>query len=181
MDALREVFEGMGFTGVKTVLASGNVVFTGPKANEATLTRRLERQLSEELGFAVPTVLRTIEDLERLVAAKPFTKAGLSPKIVPRVTFLKRGQLAPGQVAAPPGASRKGARPPVGRSGLTFPHRAEGQGFTVLGIVDEVVCSVVDVSVASTPSVMRFLEKEFGKEVTTRTWDTVQRIIKAAP
>jgi hypothetical protein len=49
--------------------------------------------------------------------------------------------------------------------------------YVVLGIYDRVVCSVVDLTGARTPDLMRWLESEFGKEITTRTWKTVQRIL----
>jgi hypothetical protein len=41
------------------------------------------------------------------------------------------------------------------------------------------VCSVVDLSGASSPDLMRVLDKTFGDEVTTRSWNTVERIVKA--
>jgi hypothetical protein len=37
---------------------------------------------------------------------------------------------------------------------------------------------VIDLTSAKTPDLMRWLEKEFGKEITTRTYKTVQRILK---
>jgi uncharacterized protein (DUF1697 family) len=42
---------------------------------------------------------------------------------------------------------------------------------------DRAVCSIVDLKNSRTPQVMSDLEKKFGKEITTRTWQTVQRII----
>jgi hypothetical protein len=48
----------------------------------------------------------------------------------------------------------------------------------VLGIHDRIICSVVDLTRTKTPDLMRWLEKEFGREITTRTWRTVGRILK---
>jgi uncharacterized protein (DUF1697 family) len=42
MPALKRAFEAAGFTEVKTVLSSGNVVFTARAASERTLERRAE-------------------------------------------------------------------------------------------------------------------------------------------
>jgi hypothetical protein len=39
------------------------------------------------------------------------------------------------------------------------------------------VCSVVDLTGATTPDLMAWLEKRFGKAITTRTWKTVGRIL----
>ena len=41
-----------------------------------------------------------------------------------------------------------------------------------------VVCNIIDMKNAKTPEIMRSLEKKFGKEITTRTWATVNRILK---
>jgi uncharacterized protein (DUF1697 family) len=40
------------------------------------------------------------------------------------------------------------------------------------------LCTVIDVSGARTPDFMRALEREHGKQMTTRTWKTVGRILK---
>ncbi|HSX47613.1 MAG TPA: DUF1697 domain-containing protein [Patescibacteria group bacterium] len=40
------------------------------------------------------------------------------------------------------------------------------------------LCSVIDTTTSKTPDFMVKLEKRFGKEITSRTWNTVQRIIK---
>ncbi len=40
------------------------------------------------------------------------------------------------------------------------------------------LCTVLDLSGAKTPDFMRRIEKEYGKEITTRTWKTVGRILK---
>jgi hypothetical protein len=42
------------------------------------------------------------------------------------------------------------------------------------------VCSVVDLSGATSPDLMRVLDKEFGTDVTTRSWNTVERVLRAA-
>lgn len=40
------------------------------------------------------------------------------------------------------------------------------------------VCFVVDITKTTTPKIMRDLEKKYGKKVTTRTWGTVQKVLK---
>ena len=44
---LRRLFEELGFDDVRTVLASGNVVFSAERADAATLKSRIEHALSE--------------------------------------------------------------------------------------------------------------------------------------
>jgi uncharacterized protein (DUF1697 family) len=60
----------MGFDAVKTLLASGNVLFDA-KADKG-LRARIEAGLKAQFGFEVPIVLRTIDELRAMVAANPF-------------------------------------------------------------------------------------------------------------
>jgi hypothetical protein len=64
------------------------------------------------------------------------------------------------------------------RPTFSFPYRPEDRDYTILGMYGRDVCSVIDLTSAKTPDLMRWMEKEFGKEVTTRTFDTVERILR---
>lgn len=75
MDRLRGLFVELGFRGVTTFIATGNVVFEGRETAEAPLRRRLEAHLERELGYAVPTVLRTPDELGALLEFEPFDRA----------------------------------------------------------------------------------------------------------
>ena len=67
---LKAAFEALGFTDVKTLLASGNVLFDA-KAGKG-LKQKIEAGLKAAFGFDVPIVLRTLDELKALVAADPF-------------------------------------------------------------------------------------------------------------
>jgi uncharacterized protein (DUF1697 family) len=69
MADLRELLTELGYEDVRTVLASGNVVFTGPKAKAR---EKLEKALEERFGFKVDVVLRTMAELHEVVKAEPF-------------------------------------------------------------------------------------------------------------
>ncbi len=66
MDHLRGLFRAMGFTAVKTVLASGNVVFSSSSGDPQVLAKRIESQLQKELGYSVATLVRTPAELRRI-------------------------------------------------------------------------------------------------------------------
>ena len=70
-DALRAAFETIGFAGVVTFRASGNVIFTADD-DEAAVTNRVEEGLSEHLGYEVPTFVRSAAELEAMAAYQPF-------------------------------------------------------------------------------------------------------------
>jgi uncharacterized protein (DUF1697 family) len=63
-------FEAMGFSAVKTLIASGNVVFSAE--DEPGLAARIEQGLEQKFGFEIGTVLRTQQALREMVAVGPF-------------------------------------------------------------------------------------------------------------
>ena len=74
---LTAAFEGLGFDGVWTYRASGNVVFEDAGQERTALVQRIEDGLGKALAYEVPTVLRSAEELAAIVAFEPFTPAEL--------------------------------------------------------------------------------------------------------
>jgi len=72
MDALRALFEEMGFQNVATFIASGNVIFESPAAGTRALEAQIERHLKEALGYEVATFVRTPGELAAIAAYRPF-------------------------------------------------------------------------------------------------------------
>jgi uncharacterized protein (DUF1697 family) len=72
---LKHVFETMGFADAKTLLASGNVVFSAE--TEKGLATRIEKGLEQKFGFSIGVVLRSQEALQQMIKADPF---GAIPK-----------------------------------------------------------------------------------------------------
>ena len=78
MDYLRQLFESMGFTGIETFIASGNVIFTSQAAdNPANLERAIESGLRLALGYEVATFIRTEAELAAIAAYSPFEPAAI--------------------------------------------------------------------------------------------------------
>lgn len=71
MADLRSVFEGIGFEAVRTYINSGNVVFTAPEQDRASLTSRIEGAIEARFGFPVATLVRDIGEVRSIVAALP--------------------------------------------------------------------------------------------------------------
>jgi uncharacterized protein (DUF1697 family) len=70
MADLRALLEELGYEDVRTVLASGNIVFTGAKAKAR---ERLEAALAERFGMDIDVVVRTMAELQAVVADDPFS------------------------------------------------------------------------------------------------------------
>ncbi|NLF04553.1 MAG: DUF1697 domain-containing protein [Actinomycetales bacterium] len=78
MARLRALLEGAGFTGVRTVLASGNVAFTPPEglSDGAPRARALVEQLmSDEFGYTAVVQVVLADAVERCLADAPWGEA----------------------------------------------------------------------------------------------------------
>jgi uncharacterized protein (DUF1697 family) len=84
---LKAVVEGLGFADVKTLLASGNVVFTAPDTDAATLETEIHRALDVATGLRSEVFVRTREELDKVIAANPFPDAATSRPSFLVVTF----------------------------------------------------------------------------------------------
>jgi uncharacterized protein (DUF1697 family) len=62
MDHLRGLFEALGLLNVATFIASGNVIFETATDDVASLQTRIERHLTQELGYVVPTFIRSAQE-----------------------------------------------------------------------------------------------------------------------
>lgn len=154
MPELKRSFEQAGFDAVKTVLSSGNVVFDARKASAATLQRKAEAAMQEHLGRSFLTIVRQVDALQELLEADPFSAFKLPAGAKRVVTFL----------AAAPAKS------------LKLP--MEVGGARILAMQGQEVFTAY-VPQPGNPVFMNLIEKTFGKDVTTRTWDTMAKCAAA--
>lgn len=152
---LAKVFEQLSFDRVHTVLSSGNVLFETSERSAAKLEQRIERALHDHLGAPCAVILRTRRQIERISGLDAFDAWDDELTGRCQVTFLKR---SPAPSLTP--------RPRV-------------TGATIIEVRDRAVFFVVDTTTSATPVLMRELERNYGKDITTRTWKTVQRIASA--
>ncbi len=151
MADLKASFEAAGFAHVSTVLSSGNVLFDARAASSDALERRAEAAMKERLGRVFMAIVRPVDALRSLVADDPYRPFGLPPGAKRIVTFLRS--------AADPD--------------LSLPIEVDGarilcvRGGEALGAY---------VRTPRGPVFMTLIERTFGKEVTTRTWETVRRV-----
>ena len=71
MDRLRAIFAELGLDDVSTFIASGNVLFSTESDGADELRERIEGELASQLGYEVPTFLRSTSELARIVAFSP--------------------------------------------------------------------------------------------------------------
>ena len=61
---------------------------------------------------------------------------------------------------------------------LHLPWTSDDNSYKIIDKSDKTVLSVLDLSIAKTPKAMKAFERFFGKNITTRNWNTIKRIEK---
>jgi len=156
MPELKKAFEKAGFTDVRTLLGSGNVIFDAPKTPIPALESKVEAAMQKSLGRSFLTIVRPVAALHEILAADPYAEFRLPAGAKRVVTFLRE--------------------PPESRPKL--PVALDGARILCLR-----GCEVFSVYVPGPrgPVFMALIEKTFGQAVTTRTWDTVKKAAGPAP
>ena len=88
MDALRKLYENLGFHNVTTYLQSGNVIFRSNDIDTHKLEQKIFRQIEKEFGFEVPIIVLSIEKLKYVIDNNPFLKDTNKEIAFLHVTFL---------------------------------------------------------------------------------------------
>ncbi len=88
MENLRSSFEALGFRRVRTYVQSGNVIFEASKTSPDHLSKNIEEKILRDYGFSVPLVLRTSDEMKKIVNHNPFLKEKGIDDSKLHVTFL---------------------------------------------------------------------------------------------
>lgn len=89
MAKLKAAFERLGLAHVRTLLASGNVVFEAPKQDLRKLERKIEAALTNEFGYAAKVVVKSDAELADIMANLPAGWAKPKPEQRYYVIFLR--------------------------------------------------------------------------------------------
>ena len=88
MEKLRATCEAIGFEQVQTYVQSGNVVFRARKFTTPSLSSRLEERIVRDFGFPAPVIMRTVEEMGKVIADNPLLKEKQIELEKLHVTFL---------------------------------------------------------------------------------------------
>lgn len=154
MDKLRAMFESLGYSQVRTLLASGNVVFAAKETDAERLRKTLEAEFVKSFGFEAHILLRSAAQIAALVKAAPYKGVKVQPGMRFHVTFF-------------------GIPAKISKTALN----AKSGDSRVLAVTSDYLAGVVDPT-GKTLDYMDFLTEQFGDEITTRTWNTVEKIHK---
>ena len=152
MADLRALVEELGYRDVRTLLNSGNVVFTAPAAARGDAAARIEKALVAKLGVPSRVTVLTAAELAAAVAANPLLDVASNPSRL-LVAFL-----------ADP-ADRKKLQP-LTRQDWTPEALALGPRVAYLWCPPGVLASKLSEAVG----------RALGDAVTTRNWTTVTKL-----
>jgi uncharacterized protein (DUF1697 family) len=72
MDALRQMYEDLGFQSVQSYIQSGNVLFQSKNTPNSELERTITSKISDVFGFDVPVLVLSLEEMKTVTANNPF-------------------------------------------------------------------------------------------------------------
>ncbi len=154
MAELKKNLTQLGCENVITILNSGNFVFESKNEDLPILENKIETVLAKSFGFAIPVILIPHKQINELVNDDPFASIEVHKNIRLYISFLKD----------------------TPKVKLTIPYISNDQAFSIIGVKGKIIVSVLDITNSNTPKGMEDLEKLFGKNITTRNWNTIQKI-----
>lgn len=149
MKELKKLLEAHAYKNVQTILNTGNVVFETTEAK----SHQCQNIIEEHFGFEVSTMIISHDQVVKIVKSDPFKKTAQLPNNQYYVTFSKT-------IA----------------SNVEIPHSSDDGSFTIVAASKNIILSYIDKNKIKTTEYMKILEKKFGKNITTRNFNTVKKI-----
>jgi len=154
MAELKSLLNQLGFENVITILNSGNIVFETKKKGFNALEHQIEKALTDTFGFPIPVILIPQNQINELVNEDPFANIEVHKNIRLYISFLKE----------------------IATNKLKLPYISNDKAFTIVDVREKFIVSFLDITTSNTPKGMEDLEKLFGKNITTRNWNTVKKL-----
>ena len=158
MEQLRGLFGELGFANVRSYIQTGNVFFESANIDRASLRSTIEEHLQATLGYAVPTILRTVDEVEKVMALDPFRDITVTDDMRLSITFLSE-----------PVAER-----------LPVHYRTPDGAYEVVERTPSEIFVVWRLQNGRPGSSYGLIEKLLGVPGTVRFWHTTAKILAAA-
>ena len=154
MADLKAMVEALGFTGVKTLLQSGNVVFEAGGQSDAELEALLEAEAEKQLGLVSKFIVRDTKAWRAIVDANPMPdEAEREPSRF--LVNVSRETVTADQLAAIRAVATPGEK---------------------VEAVDRCIYIFFGDGIADSKAALVFGKKSLGLTVTGRNWNTVRKI-----
>ncbi len=157
MADLRALLSDAGYSDVKTLGQSGNIVLGTEQGSPARLGRKLESQLAEGLGVHAQVLVRTRQELAAVVAFNPLATIAIDLKRY-QVSFLS-AEPKPAAIAAIAAID-------------TAPERWTARGREIYAWYPH--------GIHGSPLAKLLSDQRLGVHVTARNWNTVTKLLDLA-
>jgi uncharacterized protein (DUF1697 family) len=156
MQALKDLFEKLGFENVQTYIQSGNVVFKYKKENVDTIATTLSKNILKIFGFEVPVLVLGAKELQGIVDNNNFLQDNEKDLAFLHVTFLEK------------------------KPTLELAKNLQKYDFTPdeFLIQDKAIYLYCPNSYSSSKLSNTFLENKLKVTATTRNWKTVNELLR---
>lgn len=154
MKDLKLELEKMGMENIVTILNSGNAVFEYKKEKTSGLEELIASQLEKTFGFPVPSIVRTSDEIKSVAEEDCFSKVNSKREMHQYISFSKN-RLKPE---------------------IKLPWKSKDESFEILKVTDKEIFSILYLDKGKSVKGMEELEKIFGKDITTRNLNTVQKL-----
>lgn len=156
MAELKKELKQLGFENIITILNSGNIILDAKVDSSEVLEKTIETHIENHFGFPIPTIVRKADEIEALHQSNPFEGMELTKTIRWYISFLKNEV----------------------EGDVVLPWVSANKSYQILEKRGKDILSCLDISVTKTPKAMKALEEFYGKNITTRNWNTINRIMK---
>lgn len=156
MDALRKMFEDLGYTNVQTYIQSGNVIFQTYGAEPHALEKAITEGIHNYFSFDVPVMVLTAKELHQIVDNNPFLNDGSRDVAHLHVTLLQD-------------------RPEESRVELLQQTSFPGEEFI---LIERAIYLHCPNGYGRAKLTNGFLEKKLSVTATTRNWKTTTELLR---
>lgn len=153
MAELKTKMAQWGYKNVITLLNSGNIVFESDETEAEEVESSLQSQLENHFGFSIPVICVNANEISNLVSDNPFEGGEINENIRLYLTFLREKPVT-----------------------VKFSEKGSEDGFKIIETRGRIIVSVLDLSISKTVKGMEQLEKLYGKNITTRNYNTILKL-----
>ncbi len=155
MDDLKKLLTKHGLKNIKTILASGNVVFQAQEQTNKQIGDGIEQAIKTALGRKISVIIRSEQEINDLVEKDPFAEVPIVFSTRTYISFLQHP--IPANFVPP----------------TTW--QQTNVDMSVLSPTE--IREVFEISDSkNSTDIMSVVEKTLGKSITTRTWSTIMKV-----
>jgi uncharacterized protein (DUF1697 family) len=159
MAELAKLLTKLGYTGVKTLLQSGNVVFACMEKGDAKLEATIETAIAKAFGITTAVYVRTAAEWDAMIAANPFPDAAKSDPSRFHVMAFK---------SAPSAANVKALQAAIA-------------GNETVHAVGKHLYMIYPDGMGNSKLTNAVIDRKLGLTGTARNWNTVLKLAAAVP